>query len=293
MTEDLGSTVPRRQLGRALRDLRTEACMTLDAVGEALQCSRQKVWRIESGNGSSRAVDVRAMCELYRARPELTGALTALAGETREKGWWHAYGGAVSDWFDLYAGLESAACRLREHAEALVPALLQTRAYVSAAGPRRPGTPAEERERLIDVRLKRRALLRRRLPRPPRFEAVLSEAALLRVVGGAATMAEQLGHLAEAGRLPHVSVRVVPLAAGLHAGDVSGSFVLLDFPLGMRVDPELSVVYRESLTGALYLDRPAELAAYEGVWASLDALALDEEESRRLIVKVMEEVHHG
>ncbi|MFF3868300.1 Scr1 family TA system antitoxin-like transcriptional regulator [Micromonospora sp. NPDC001898] len=53
----------------------------------------------------------------------------------------------------------------------------------------------------------RRALLRRRLPRPPRFEAVLSEAALLRVVGGAATMAKQVGHLAEAGRLPHVSIR--------------------------------------------------------------------------------------
>lgn len=167
---------------------------------------------------------------------------------------------------------------------------MQTRAYASAAGPHRPGTAADERERLIEVRLRRQALLRRR---PPRFEAVLSEAALLRVVGGAETMAEQLGHLAEVGRLPHVSIRVVPLAAGLRAGDVAGSFVLLDFPLGMRAEPEPSVVYRESLTGALYLDRPGELAAYEKVWAGLDALALDEEESRRLIAKVMEEVHHG
>lgn len=37
---------------------------------------------------------------------------------------------------------------------------------------------------------------------------------------------------------------------------------------------------------------PAE-AAYEQVWVSLDALARGEEESRRLIVKIMEEVHHG
>jgi uncharacterized protein DUF5753 len=136
-------------------------------------------------------------------------------------------------------------------------------------------------------------LLRRRSPAPPRVEVVLSEAVLLRVFGGAATMAEQLRHVLEVGELPHVSVRVVPLAAGVHAGCLAGSFVLLDFPgTGMRpADP--SVVYGESLTGALYLDRPGELAAYEEIWAALDALALDEAESRQLIVKVMEEVHHG
>lgn len=68
MADDMGSTVPRRQLGRALRDLRTEAGITLDAAAEALECSRQKVWRIESGLGSMRGVDVRAMCELYGRR---------------------------------------------------------------------------------------------------------------------------------------------------------------------------------------------------------------------------------
>ncbi|WP_353962217.1 DUF5753 domain-containing protein [Micromonospora sp. NBC_01655] len=117
--------------------------------------------------------------------------------------------------------------------------------------------------------------------RAARFDVVLSEAVLLRVVGGAVAMAEQLRHLVEASRLPHVSIRVAPLAAGPHDVAIAGSFVLLDFPLGIRVDPEPPVVYRESLTGTLYLDRPAELAAYEKVWASLDALALGEE------------VHHG
>jgi hypothetical protein len=47
------------------------------------------------------------------------------------------------------------------------------------------------------------------------------------------------------------------------------------------------------LTGALYLDRPQELAAYENVWSSLDALALDEGQSRQLINKIIGEVHHG
>ncbi|MEV4831055.1 helix-turn-helix transcriptional regulator [Micromonospora sp. NPDC049257] len=293
MVEVTGSSVPRRHLGRVLRELRTEACMTLDAAAEALECSRHKMWRIESGLGMVRGVDVRAMCELYGARRALTAALVALAGETRGRGWWHAYGDPVPEWFDLYGGLESAACRLREHAGALVPALLQTRAYAAATCPHRPGATDDERERPVEARLRRQDLLRRRLPRPPRYEVLLCEAALLREVGGAAAMAGQLRHLAKVSRLPQVSIRVLPLAAGAHDGALTGSFVLLEFPLGLRADPDPPVVYQESLTGALYLDRPAEWAAYEQVWAGLDGVALDEEESRRLIVKIGEELHPG
>ncbi|WP_405089349.1 helix-turn-helix domain-containing protein [Micromonospora sp. NBC_01392] len=293
MAEPVGSSVPRRTLGWALRELRTEARMTLDGAAAALECSRQKVWRIESGVGAVRGLDVRAMCELYAATPALTGALTGLAAETRAKGWWHAYGDTIPDWFALYPGLEAAAGRLREHADTLVPDLLQTRGYASAVCRPRAGRTVEERERLVEVRLRRQELLLRRLPPPPRLEVTLAEAVLLRGVGGPAVMAEQLGRLVEASWLPHVTIRVVPLAAGLSAGAVAGTFVLLDFPLGSRVEPDPPVVYRESLTGALYLDRPAEVAAYETAWAGLDALALGEEESRRLIVKILEEVRHG
>ncbi|SBT44565.1 helix-turn-helix domain-containing protein [Micromonospora narathiwatensis] len=293
MAEDVGSTVPRRQLGRALRELRTEARMTLDGAAQALQCSRQKVWRIEAGLCAVRGFDVRGMCELYAATPELTGALVALAGETRAKGWWHSYGDTIPDWFELYVGLEAAAGRLREHADALIPGLLQTRGYATAVCQHRPDLPDEERERLVEVRLQRQGLLLRRLPPPPRFDVMLSEAVLLRVVGGPATMAEQLRHLVEVSRLPHVSIRVVPLAAGPHVGAVAGAFVLLDFLPTNRVEPEPSVVYSESLTGALYLDRKEEIAAYERVWVSLDSLALDRVQSRHLIRKILEEVHHG
>ena len=123
----------------------------------------------------------------------------------------------------------------------------------------------EERERAVQVRLQRQALLFRRLPAAPRLESVLSEAVLRRGVGGSPVMAEQLDHLLKLSELPNVSVRVLPLAAGPQPGAVAGSFVILDFPTtkGGRAAPEPSVVYSESLTGALYLDKPDELAAYE------------------------------
>ncbi|TWG17556.1 helix-turn-helix domain-containing protein [Micromonospora taraxaci] len=293
MADDMGSTVPRRQLGRALRDLRTEARMTLDGASEAMQFSRQKLWRIETGLGPVRSVDAKAMCELYGATPNLTGALTALAAETKAKGWWHSYGDAVPDWFELYVGLESAASSIRRFDEALIPGLLQSRAYALAIYQHRHEVTEEERERLVEARLQRQALFHRRLPRAPKLEVILAEAALLRRVGDAATMADQLRRLLEIGEMPNVSVRVLPLTAGIHRGAEAGTFVILDFPPAKRNTPEPPVVYLESWTGALYLDRPEEYAAYEQVWAGLDDLTLDEAQSRQLIEKIIGEVHHG
>ncbi|MER5703382.1 helix-turn-helix transcriptional regulator [Micromonospora sp. NPDC002296] len=294
MAEDMGSTVPRRRLGKALRDLRTEAGITLDAAAEALECSRQKVWRIESGLGSVRGLDVRAMCELYEAATPLTQALAALAGETKAKGWWHAYGDAIPDWFELYVGLESAASRLRFYKNSLVPGILQSRDYaLGIYGIDQPDMSEDDRERAVELRLQRQALLTRRLPKAPQVQVVLCESVLLRPVGDAATMAGQLQQLLRLSEQPNVSVRVMPLTAGPHHGTVAGEFVMLDFPLGNRSTPEPSVVYSEAITGALYLDRPSEFAAYEKVWSSLLTLTLDEEQSRQLINKIIGEVHHG
>ncbi|WP_406103758.1 helix-turn-helix domain-containing protein [Micromonospora globbae] len=295
MAEDIGSTVPRRQLGRLLRQYRTEAGVTLDAAAEALEYSRQKIWRIESGMGPVRVLDVKAMCELYGVSAEMTEAMKGLAAETKSKGWWHAYGDAVPSWFELYVGLESAAAYLRRYDESLIPGLFQTRQYAQAVYRLdRPQAEEEDRERAVEVRLQRQALLTRRLPAPPKVTQVLSEAVLRRAVGGAGIMRAQLDHLITMSDLPNVTIRVLPLSAGPQPGAVAGSFVILDFPAtkGGRAAPEPSVVYSESLTGALYLDKADELAAYERVWKGLDALALGEAESRDMIKRVIGEMRH-
>ncbi|MDT0532321.1 helix-turn-helix transcriptional regulator [Micromonospora sp. DSM 115977] len=294
MAEDVGSTVPRRQLGRLLRQYRTEAGVTLDAAAEALEYSRQKIWRIECGMGPVRALDVKAMCELYGVSAEMTQAMRGLATETKSKGWWHAYGDAVPSWFELYVGLESAASRLRGYDESLIPGILQTKEYARALFRLGGLLNDEERERAVEVRLQRQALLSRRLPAAPRLESILSEAVLRRTVGTPTVMAAQLDHLMRLSDLPNVSVRVLPLAAGPQPGAVAGTFMILDFPptKGGRATPEPSVIYSESLTGALYLDKPDELAAYERVWRGLDALALGEAKSKDMIKQIIGEMRH-
>jgi Domain of unknown function (DUF5753) len=241
-----------------------------------------------------RTLDVKAMCELYGVPPEMADVLVSLAAETKARGWWNAYGEAVPAWFQLFVGLETASSHMRYFHEALIPGLLQTREYMVALFGRRPDMSEEDRERAIEVRLHRQKLLTRRLPPAPRLDAILSEAALRRTVGDAAAKVGQLDYLVEVCRLSNVSVRVLPLAVGLHRGAVAGSFVILDFPPGGGPGPaEPPTVYSDSLTGALYLDGPAEVAAYRDVWAGLDALALDERESKRMITKIIGEIQDG
>ncbi len=87
--------------------------------------------------------------------------------------------------------------------------------------------------------------------------------------------------MAEAGELPNISIRVVPFGAGLHAGMLAGGFfVMLDF--ANRHEP--TTVYTEGLTGALYLDKPAEAERYAWAFGDLCEAALDEVASRDLLL---------
>ncbi|WBB74048.1 helix-turn-helix transcriptional regulator [Micromonospora sp. WMMD1128] len=282
MTTDAGSTVPRRQLGRYLRKLREEARMTVKAAADALEWSTPKIWRIETGATSMRSLDVEAMCRIYRASPDLTEALMGLAKETKGRGWWHSYGDAIPEWFELYVGLEAAAARLRTYEAQLVPGLLQTESYATRVlETARPDMGQGEIERRVALRLGRQALLTRVAPRAPQFDVLLDEAVLRRDVDR-----EQLQRLVTVGRQPNIALRLIPLVAGLHRGNMtSGTFTILDFEGGT----EPSLVYSDSLTGALYLDKPGEVTTYGEAWAAMEKLALTEAQSRKLIASIAED----
>ena len=113
------------------------------------------------------------------------------------------------------------------------------------------------------------------------------------LVGGSAVMSDQLDHLVEVSRLPNVSLRVVPASVGYHPGIVTGSFTILRFPLnGGGVDSEPPTIYQEMYTGALYLDKPAEVERYDAAFGAIWDTALNERSSRDLISRTAEEVRH-
>lgn len=280
----LGSTVPRRTLGRHLRELRNRAGFTVRAAANELGLAESTIWRIEMGHHSVKPAMADGLCRVYGAPAELTQALIALSKETRARGWWHAFGDVIPADFDLYVSMEAAASELSSYESDLVPGLLQTADYArTILTEHRPEEPAEAVERRVHFRTERQALLRREAS-PPQLRLALSEAVLRRPVGGPATMAGQLRHLLEVSELPHVSIRVTPFAAGLHRGVVSGPFVVLRYPkTSLGTDSEPPTVFVEGYTGSLYLDKDEEVQAYDQAFDRIWGRSLDDEQSRKLI----------
>ena len=289
-----GSTVPRRQLGRYLRELRNAAGLTARAAAHELERSEPTIWRIETGQTSLRSLDVEAMCKLYGATADMTAALMGLAKETKARGWWQAYGDAVPEWFDVFVGLEAAASRLSWYEQELVPGLFQTEDYartlIKADHPEEDESEISSRVRL---RMTRQAIVGRPVD-PPALQVALNESVLRRPVGGAKVMSAQLDRLAEASELPNVSLRVVPFAAGFHPGILSGSFIFLRFPVnGNGADSEPPTVYADLFTGALYLDKPSEIERYSETFGGIWQQGLDESSSRNLILQAGEALRDG
>jgi transcriptional regulator with XRE-family HTH domain len=179
-----GSTVPRRQLGRYLRDLRNSQRMSVKTAAAKLEWSEAKIWRIETGQVALRSFDVEAMCRVYGAPPELTRALMGLAKETKAKGWWHAYGDVIPEGFDVYIGLEEAASQLSSYQPELVPGLLQTEDYTRALiKADDPDVDSDDLDRRVQLRVARQALVQRRTA-PVELHTVLNESVLRRPAGG-------------------------------------------------------------------------------------------------------------
>jgi hypothetical protein len=122
-------------------------------------------------------------------------------------------------------------------------------------------------ERRVGLRLERQKLLVSE--QAPHFVAVMDEGALRRPFGSAAMMREQVRHLLETAEAPNVDVRILPFSTGGHAAG-GGAFTLLSFPESDLPD----LVYLEQLTGALYIDKPDEVAEYTKAMDALDRLAL-------------------
>ncbi|MET8277612.1 helix-turn-helix transcriptional regulator [Micromonospora sp. NPDC005174] len=291
--DDSGSTVPRRQLGRYLRELRENAYVTVSAAAKELEWSAPRIWRYETGQVSMHPNDVAAMCRVYGASPETIETMRALARETKAHGWWHSYGEAIKDWFKLYVGLEAAATRIRHYEVNLVPGLLQTVDYMTEViATDHPQMSEAERQAKVDVRLRRQRLLARAIPRAPRLDVILGEAVLRRPLRDRAAMARQLESLVVSSRQHNIGIRVLPLDAGLVRWAQAGTFTMLDFPAEVR-EPEPTTIYMDGPCGAVYLDKTHEIAIYEDAWRSLGERALDADESRELIAAIAKEMTDG
>ena len=276
-------TVRRRRLALELRRLRETAKLTCEEVAEQLECSASKISRVETGRVSVSPRDVRDMLGIYGVPEDQRDTLVQLARESRQKGWWHAYGDSVQPHFATYLGLESAASEIRIYEVNLIPGLLQTEEYARAViTTGMVDKPRTDIERSVALRMERQQVTR---TNTPNVWAVLDEAALRRQVGGREVMRIQLEHLRELGSLRNVSLQVIPFGGGAHPA-MGRPFVILAF--GEDLDPD--VVYLEDLTSALWVENVDEVDRYNVFFNHLRATALSFENSAALMCAVLKDM---
>jgi len=302
--ESVSTAVLRRHIGRQLARLRDQAEVVDDAgkprhlshgdAAKAVGLGRSTIIRMEDGVEGVKFQEpiVRALLDLYNASESDRNLLLALTAETRngrKKAWWHDYTETeIPGWFGLYVMLEDSATSIRQYESELVPGLLQIAEYAESLARTPTGYVDDDQiSARVRVRMDRQALLSR--DDAPTLDVILNESVIRRPAVAPDIFRRQLQHLLDTSNLEHVSIRVLPWAAGMHAGMVSGAFTRLDFPTdphGGPIEPPLA--YMDTLTGALYLNKPDEVQAYELVWRDLNKTALNTTESKKLIISAME-----
>ncbi|MEU6090023.1 helix-turn-helix transcriptional regulator [Streptomyces sp. NPDC047085] len=275
-------TVLRMILGRRLQDMRLDAGASLEDAAKALRVKTLTIRRLEKAEVALKPLYVEKLLETYGADRQVIDEFVDLAEQANEPGWWHSYRDAVPSWFTAYVSLETSAKTLRTYEPQYVTGLLQTPDYARAV--LRGGLPngsEEELARRVELRLRRQSLLER--ADAPTLWVVMEEAVLHRAVGSADVMREQIERLLDMSELEHVSIDIVPFAAGAHVG-ACAPFTYFRFE-----EPELpDIVYSELLSASVYLDQRADVVAHLEAHSRM-ALLTSSEDSRALLNRMRKE----
>lgn len=184
-----------------------------------------------------------------------------------------------------YAELEAGCADIREYSPVIVPGLLQTPGYarvrIVSSRPLMAGasesdrTPTEDPETEVAARLARQSLLTRDVD-PPRYMAVLEEAALSRRAGPPDVLRAQLNQLCRLAELPNVTLQVLPrdtTIANWYLPHTAFSLYRFADPQ----DPETLAI--EGLSTNLILTDRDEISRYTMVFEWLQAAAYSPEET--------------
>ncbi|MDA2815276.1 helix-turn-helix transcriptional regulator [Nocardiopsis sp. RSe5-2] len=273
-------TLRRRRVARLLFQQRERSGLTAKAVaaeakrisGKARGWSESKINRLETGEWKRLSIDdVLLLLDIYEVTDEGEREdYTRLVREANQKGWWATYENVLGG--GQLIGLEAEASSIRSYQSMTVPGLLQTESYARAMATASAMGETGEVERRVEARMLRKAVFSK--AQPPAFWTVIDEAALLHITP---ELSDQLEHLLDVSRHPHIGIQVLPVAHGPHAA-MTGHFVIMEFPM-----PDPPVVYLEAVSEELYLESENQVREYQRRFDYVQASALSVDESRELI----------
>ncbi|GDY32635.1 helix-turn-helix domain-containing protein [Gandjariella thermophila] len=265
-----------RGIGLELERYRKAARMTLEQVGERLGVSASTISRLENGKREPTSEEVASILAVLG----VTGAeRDRLIDQSRGgNGWGLVESSNPTAQSRTYLNFEARATAIINFELMLVPGLAQTADYAHAViSAIQVDGDDPDIEARVARRMARQAILTRK--NPPRLDLLVTETALRIPIGGPRVMARQVRHLAELAERRNVSVRVIPAGVPGHAG-LLGQFVILEFP------QDAPIVHVEDRTTGLFLDDADKVKLYRLTAEKLTDVALDEQESIRLMASI-------
>ncbi|WP_223839728.1 helix-turn-helix domain-containing protein [Saccharopolyspora pogona] len=277
----MAGTARQIHLGRQLRQLRTEAGLSLDEAAAHLERSRATVGHWERGHSRVSSKDLDALLKLYRTPENVAEQLQQLRRESGQRGWWQSY--KLPSYLAPFVGFEAEASEIFHFELGVVPGLLQTEEYARAIHEvGRLALTDAELQHWVDVRLKRQERLSESSGLT--LHVVIAEEALRRVIGSRVVMANQLERIDKLTRRPNVRLQVLPFGAGAHEG-LHGPILVLRFP-----DPgHCDVAFSDTPLGGHVIDDIRDVAELARLFASLQARALPENKSVELLRSIAQE----
>lgn len=246
-------------------------------MADKLDWSDTRVSRVLTGTRGAKEVDIAAFLAICGVVGKERDRLLRLCHDQHQPGWFQQHGSRLPKQLKTLIDHENRAVAISEFQSTLIPGLLQTGDYARAVICASEGVPANEVDDRVAAKLGRKNLMSR--GDQVRFRFFIHEFALQLPVGSAEVMSDQLHSLLRDGVRPNISIRLIPAVLGAHAGS-AGSFKMMEF------GDFNTVTYLDSETSCLFLETPAETAAYTKILAALDSTALDERESKQLIATV-------
>ncbi|MGI5420925.1 helix-turn-helix domain-containing protein [Actinomadura luteofluorescens] len=273
-------TVRQRRIGSALRKARDHHNLTVATAARRFGRSQGWMSMVENGLQAIAPEELNDLLDLYEIEHgPLRQSLLHLA--THSPGnWVRAYEFRLSSAALDLASLEDEAAEIRTFQPSIVPGLLQNPDYTRKLIAVGPAKQPRNTKALIDFRLSRQRVLSR--SNPPRYTPIIAESVLHNRVGGdPAILRAQTRRLAEAARLDHVDLRVLPSSASEHLW--FGSPHLL---ISLRPPGRLTVSVIDQFAQSLFVEDEDVVAAHEETFELLLSAALSRTASLKLIDEI-------
>jgi hypothetical protein len=259
-----------RRLAENLKAMRELAGMSREELAVEIRFSPSVIASIEALHRTATVEQGKRLDAAFKVHGFFESAARKIRGQS------------YPEPFRDYAEEEARADALYIYQHSVLPGLVQTEDYARAVFGTRPNTSTAEVERLVAARLARQEILTREQPPPPMVWILIDEQALYRPVGEPEVMYAQLMHVAEASRLPNVSVGVIPYTAGAHTGLAGGCDIA-------ERDGHPIIVNLDDLADGRVSEDPVILSRVGLRFKSLQMEAHPPRVSRDKIVKVAEE----